>query len=265
MIKPKFAVPARCAVHAGLSTAPGCRDTRLELKFPRLRGRPWACGGKRLDGLPPVLHGRPKAERAVAPARVVPAFDDDDDRHARLSAWTSRSTRSSAGRSRSSRTVVFTLRRRRTPGRLASRIGRSTRLRPTRMPAAARSAWIRGAPQVPSDAPWTARIRSNDPASSRARSEGARSRLAQKPPRDAPSAEALAARRKSARFAVMSSTTSPTSHRSERTRPRPLPGCRAPARAASPRGEAGAAPRARRHQGQRAARLSPHRRRAPRP
>ena len=73
--------------------------------------------------------------------------------HSRLgrSAVKLRSTRSGAWRA-PSRTVVMVLLRRLTPTKPAFRISRATRLRPTRMPASARSICRRGAPYVPFEA-----------------------------------------------------------------------------------------------------------------
>jgi hypothetical protein len=58
----------------------------------------------------------------------------------------SRSTRSGAASAPESRSVVLTNFRRLTPTKPAPRIRRATRLRPTSIPLATRSAWIRGAP-----------------------------------------------------------------------------------------------------------------------
>ena len=64
----------------------------------------------------------------------------------------SRSTRSAAGVTPGSRTVVRRRLRGRTPEIPAAFISRSTRFRPTRIPCSRRSsAWIRRAPYVPSE------------------------------------------------------------------------------------------------------------------
>ena len=68
-----------------------------------------------------------------------------------------RSTRSLAARARLSLLVVLIKRRRLTPLNPASQIRRATRLRPIRIPASFRSAWMRGAPYVSYDA-WLIRF-----------------------------------------------------------------------------------------------------------
>ena len=95
--------------------------------------------------------------------------------HSRLgrSAVKLRSTRSGAWRA-PSRTVVMVLLRRLTPTKPAFRISRATRLRPTRMPASARSICRRGAPYVPFEATCAAWILAVNAASVTARIEGGR-------------------------------------------------------------------------------------------
>ena len=89
-------------------------------------------------------------------------------------AWKLRSTRSLAGRRRGSRMVVRAPLRRLTPVRALSLISRSTRLRPTRTPSSASSAWTLGAPQVSLETAWTCAVRSNSFASAAALAEGGR-------------------------------------------------------------------------------------------
>jgi hypothetical protein len=69
---------------------------------------------------------------------------------------------------------VVTNLRRLTPARSAWRIRRATRFLPSWMPLACSSAWMRGAPYVPFEAAWIARMRSISTASSLARRDSDR-------------------------------------------------------------------------------------------
>jgi hypothetical protein len=89
-----------------------------------------------------------------------------------------RSTRSGAGRVSSPRTVVVVHFLRLTPRMPAALITRATRLRLALAPFAGRSAWIRGAPYVPSLSTWIAVIVSSSAAFALDRADGSRLRHA---------------------------------------------------------------------------------------
>jgi len=96
--------------------------------------------------------------RNVEPAPVKTGVMSATQRWLGLSATKLRSTRSGVWVAPSSRMVVLAPLRRLTPERPAARISRAIRLRPARMPSAARSAWMRGTPYVPFEAACATRI-----------------------------------------------------------------------------------------------------------